>query len=37
LAGARNKDQAAQNAKAIDVKLSREELAQIDEWVNAFQ
>ncbi|MCX8532492.1 aldo/keto reductase [Chryseobacterium luquanense] len=36
LAGARNAEQAVQNAKAIDIKLSKEELKTIDELVNAF-
>jgi aryl-alcohol dehydrogenase-like predicted oxidoreductase len=36
LAGARNADQAVQNAKAIEIKLSKEELTKIDELVNNF-
>lgn len=36
LAGARNAEQAVQNAKAIDFKLSKEEIQTIDELVNAF-
>ncbi|GAA4165823.1 aldo/keto reductase [Chryseobacterium ginsenosidimutans] len=36
LAGARNADQAVQNAKAIEINLSKEELAAIDELVNNF-
>jgi aryl-alcohol dehydrogenase-like predicted oxidoreductase len=36
LAGARNTDQAVQNAKAIEINLSTEELAAIDELVNNF-
>lgn len=36
LAGARNAEQAVQNAEAIYIKLSNEELRTIDELVNAF-
>lgn len=36
LAGARNAEQAVQNAKAIDIHLSKEELKTIDDLVNAF-
>lgn len=36
LAGARNADQATQNAKAIEIKLSKEELKTIDDLVNHF-
>jgi len=36
LAGARNAEQAVQNAKSIDIKLSKEEIQTIDELVNAF-
>ena len=36
LAGARNAEQAVQNAKAIDIHLSKEELKIIDDLVNAF-
>lgn len=36
LAGARNADQAVQNAKAIEINLSQEELAGIDDLVNHF-
>ena len=36
LAGARNAKQAEQNAKAIDIKLSKEELKTIDDYVNNF-
>ena len=36
LAGARNAEQAVQNAKAIDISLSKEELKTIDDLVNAF-
>ncbi|MDF2552607.1 MAG: aldo/keto reductase [Chryseobacterium sp.] len=36
LAGARNAEQAVQNAKAIDIQLSKEELNMIDNLVNAF-
>lgn len=37
LAGARNAKQATQNAKAIDIKLSKEELKTIDDYVNHFK
>jgi aryl-alcohol dehydrogenase-like predicted oxidoreductase len=36
LAGARNSDQAVQNAKAVEINLSKEELTKIDELVNNF-
>lgn len=36
LAGARNAEQAVQNAKTIDINLSKEELKTIDDVVNAF-
>ena len=36
LAGARNSQQATQNAKAIDLNLSQEEIKSIDDLVNAF-
>lgn len=36
LAGARNAEQAVQNAEAINIKLSTEELKTIDDLVNAF-
>lgn len=36
LAGARNAEQAVQNAKAIDIHLNKEELKTIDDLVNAF-
>lgn len=36
LAGARNAEQAVQNAKAIEINLSKEEIESINELVNAF-
>lgn len=36
LAGARNADQAVQNAKAIEINVSKEELKTIDDLVNSF-
>jgi len=36
LAGARNADQAVQNAKAIEINLSKEEIETIDSFVNNF-
>ena len=36
LAGARNAEQAVQNAKAININLSKEEIESINELVNAF-
>ena len=36
LAGARNAEQAVQNAKAMDINLSKEEIKTIDDLVNAF-
>lgn len=36
LAGARNAQQAIQNAESIDIRLTLEELEAIDQWVNAF-
>lgn len=36
LAGARNAQQAVQNAKAIEISLSEEEISRIDDLVNAF-
>lgn len=36
LAGARNAEQAVQNAKAMDIQLSKEEIETIDKLVNAF-
>jgi len=36
LAGARNAEQAVQNAKAMDINLSKEEIKTIDNLVNAF-
>lgn len=36
LAGARNAEQAVQNAKAIDINLSKEEIQTIDQLVNTF-
>lgn len=36
LAGARNAEQAVQNAKALDINLTKEEIKTIDDLVNAF-
>ncbi|MBV6881650.1 aldo/keto reductase [Epilithonimonas ginsengisoli] len=36
LAGARNAEQAVQNAKSMDIKLSKDEIKTIDDLVNAF-